>query len=41
MYFALKIESECVIPFLDVLVIRKGMALAFKENSPTVANIST
>jgi hypothetical protein len=35
-------ESDNIIPFLDVLVIRKGMILAtkFTENPPTLANIS-
>jgi hypothetical protein len=43
MYIGLEIVLDCVIPFLDALVIRKGMVLASKfiDNSPTVANTSS
>jgi hypothetical protein len=36
------IESDSAVPFLDVLIIRKGMALATNvvENPPTLADTS-
>jgi hypothetical protein len=41
--FSVEVELDCMIPFMDILVIGKGIALATKvyRNLPILTNIST